>query len=603
MKNISDLKMQADSLKLPVEPCLTGITLEKLKVLEQKEDTEDISFQISSLSPLIKKKKLNEEKEVSAIVESHPPHKKKTWKDKLDISKANTLLTKLSKTLDQASISKEKVLTPFWTQQSKEISKKLWLPTKIDCVDSVLSSSTELSKSTPMGRSWFSIKKKHPQKKNSLMTSFQSSQFSLPDSMDSEVMTSKEKSNPQLKTIKIRIFPTKEEILKLQKAMDQYRWYYNATISVFYKHYGFENILDKRKYSSYEIRDIFRQYEYVEDNIDNLNFQDFIFDEERNEPTEPYWWKNDVHNRIPRGANAKFTSSINSAISNFKNGNINKFDMKYRTKKNPTDYIHFEDAGYPAFINKIKSRYWYTTKERKRVNMTFKECIDSSKKRGCEIIHEKDTGKYFIHFPVEVDWFPSTDKRNDNQVKFGVKESNRIISLDPGIRKFLVGYDPKGETVFIGEQASLLLTGLLYDIDNSTDKEEKYIMWKKVKNLISELHWKTISFLIENYDTIILPDFRVSQMIGSRKLSKITKRLMCMFSFFSFKEKLKYKCSYYNKNLIIVDESYTSKTCGNCGCLNDVKGSEVYDCIHCDSTFDRDVNGSRNIFIKNTTLR
>ena len=92
-------------------------------------------------------------------------------------------------------------------------------------------------------------------------------------------------------------------------------------------------------------------------------------------------------------------------------------------------------------------------------------------------------------------------------------------------------------------------------------------------------------------------------MIGSRKLSKITKRLMCMFSFFSFKEKLKYKCSYYNKNLIIVDESYTSKTCGNCGCLNDVKGSEVYDCIHCDSTFDRDVNGSRNIFIKNTTLR
>ena len=603
MKNISDLKMQADSLKLPVEPCLTGITLEKLKVLEQKEDTEDISFQISSLSPLIKKKKLNEEKEVSAIVESHPPHKKKTWKDKLDISKANTLLTKLSKTLDQASISKEKVLTPFWTQQSKEISKKLWLPTKIDCVDSVLSSSTELSKSTPMGRSWFSIKKKHPQKKNSLMTSFQSSQFSLPDSMDSEVMTSKEKSNPQLKTIKIRIFPTKEEILKLQKAMDQYRWYYNATISVFYKHYGFENILDKRKYSSYEIRDIFRQYEYVEDNIDNLNFQDFIFDEERNEPTEPYWWKNDVHNRIPRGANAKFTSSINSAISNFKNGNINKFDMKYRTKKNPTDYIHFEDASYPVFINKIKSRYWYTTKERKRVNMTFKECIDSSKKRGCEIIHEKDTGKYFIHFPVEVDWFPNTDKRNDNQVKFGVKESNRIISLDPGIRKFLVGYDPKGETVFIGEQASLLLTGLLYDIDNSTDKEEKYIMWKKVKNLISELHWKTISFLIENYDTIILPDFRVSQMIGSRKLSKITKRLMCMFSFFSFKEKLKYKCSYYNKNLIIVDESYTSKTCGNCGCLNDVKGSEVYDCIHCDSTFDRDVNGSRNIFIKNTTLR
>ena len=92
-------------------------------------------------------------------------------------------------------------------------------------------------------------------------------------------------------------------------------------------------------------------------------------------------------------------------------------------------------------------------------------------------------------------------------------------------------------------------------------------------------------------------------MIKSKKLSRMTKRIMCMYSFHSFKQKLTWKCSMYNKKLFIVDESYTSKTCGNCGCLNDVKGSEVYDCIHCDSTFDRDVNGSRNIFIKNTTLR
>ena len=31
--------------------------------------------------------------------------------------------------------------------------------------------------------------------------------------------------------------------------------------------------------------------------------------------------------------------------------------------------------------------------------------------------------------------------------------------------------------------------------------------------MVEELHWKTISFLLENYDVIILPDFRVSQMI------------------------------------------------------------------------------------------
>ena len=55
-----------------------------------------------------------------------------------------------------------------------------------------------------------------------------------------------------------------------------------------------------------------------------------------------------------------------------------------------------------------------------------------------------------------------------------------------------------------------------------------------VKNLVNELHWKTISFLIKNYDVILLPDFRVKQMVKGRKLAKITKRLMMMFSFYKF---------------------------------------------------------------------
>ena len=120
-----------------------------------------------------------------------------------------------------------------------------------------------------------------------------------------------------------------------------------------------------------------------------------------------------------------------------------------------------------------------------------------------------------------------------------------------------------GYSVFKGKGASLELTRLLLEIDK---KEIPYYLWKRIKNLVSELHWKTISFLIENYDTIILPDFRVSEMIRSRKLNRITKRLMCMFSF-SFKEKLKYKCDVYSKKLIIVDESYTSCTCGVCGTI------------------------------------
>ena len=122
---------------------------------------------------------------------------------------------------------------------------------------------------------------------------------------------------------------------------------------------------------------------------------------------------------------------------------------------------------------------------------------------------KKQTDKYFLHYPVDVDWFPEDDKRNDSQVKFSSK-GTRIISLDPGVRKFLVGYDPQGNSIFIGEGASVELTNLLYTIDKTDDKQYQFLLWKKVKNLVEELHWKTISFLIENYDVILLPDFRVS---------------------------------------------------------------------------------------------
>jgi len=596
--NTSDLKKQVVSLKSQLEPSLTGTIKGKSSVLELKEDIGDSSYQMSSPKTQNNQKYT---KKISATVESLLTDKKKIWKDKLSSSPINTLTTKLSRILDPVLTSKGKVLKPWWTKESKVISEKLWLPTKIDSVVSVLNSSKESSKPTPMGKSWFSIKKKLPLKKNSLMTSFQSSQFSLVDSMDSGVTPLKTKSKiVPLKTLKLRIFPTNEEQIKLHTMMDQFRWYYNSAITITYNHYGYKEIPKEKKYSSYTVRDLIRKYKYTENTIDNLTFKDFIYDENTNSIPIPEWWKGNVHSRLPRGAINKFVSSLNSALSNLKNKNIKHFKMKYRSKKSPTDYLNFEDKSYPAFIRKIKSKYWYTTKDRKRKSIPLGDI--NTQKRGIEIVYEKATNKYFLHYPVERDWLPEDDKRNDSQVKF-IPKGDRIISLDPGIRKFLVGYDPRGETVFIGEKASEKLIQLLLDIDKIEDPKIKYLKWKKAKNMVSELHWKTISFLIENYDTIILPDFRVSQMLKKKKLGRKTKRLMCMFSFYSFKEKLKWKCNTYGKKLVIVDESYTSCTCGMCGKINKTGSNEVFHCVGCGVELDRDVQGSRNILLKNITLR
>ena len=381
---------------------------------------------------------------------------------------------------------------------------------------------------------------------------------------------------------------------------DQFRWYYNATINTFYDYYGSENILNQRKYSSYTVRDLLRKYKYEEEQwTDNLIGIQFIYDEERNEIPVPEWWKGNVHNRLPRGAINKFVSSLNSAISNYKNGNIRKFNMRDRTKKNSTDYLHFEDKHFPSFIRKIKNRYWYTTRDHKRHILTLEDV--ETQNRGIEIIYDKITKHYYLHYPVDRDWFPNDDRRNDSQVALMNRDENRIISLDPGVRKFLVGYDPQGECIFIGEGANKELMHLLHEIDKTIRRKKRLKLWKKIQNMVSELHWKTIHFLIQNYDVILLPEFRVSDMVKGKKLSRSTKRMMLMYSFYKFKEKLQYKCKMYNKKLIIVDESYTSCTCTKCGVINNVKGREIYNCEICGFIGDRDVCGSRNIFIKNST--
>jgi IS605 OrfB family transposase len=397
--------------------------------------------------------------------------------------------------------------------------------------------------------------------------------------------------------------------------MEQFRWYYNATLNIIYNHYGYENICKNKLFAS-KTRDLLGKYDYVEEKHGNLLFQSFKYNEDmKGKMFVPPWWKDKTpHSRLPRGAVDKFVYSLNSAISNYKNKNTTHFKMKYRTKKSDTDYLHFEDKGFPCMIKKIKSRYWYTTRERKRKQLSFKElqCND----KGVEIIYDKVRDRYFLHYPVEIDWFPSDDKRNDSQVGFS-EGRNHIVSLDPGIRKFMVGYDPEGNCIYVGEGGNRILIEKLKHIDDlccfiedekdekqrNIMKRDKYLLWLKVKNMVSELHWKTIKYLTDNYDNILLPDFRISQMIRSNKISRSTKRMMCMYSFHSFKEKLKWKCKNKGVNLVIVDESFTSKTCGCCGFLNDTKGKETLICEECRIEIDRDASGSRNILIKNIILR
>jgi len=85
-----------------------------------------------------------------------------------------------------------------------------------------------------------------------------------------------------------------------------------------------------------------------------------------------------------------------------------------------------------------------------------------------------------------------------------------------------------------------------------------------------------------------------------RKIGSKSTRAMLTWSHYRFRERLAFKCRQQGAKLVIVDEAWTSKTCSACGIINhDLGKAKVFHCDHCSSTFDRDVNGAKNIFLKN----
>jgi putative transposase len=133
----------------------------------------------------------------------------------------------------------------------------------------------------------------------------------------------------------------------------------------------------------------------------------------------------------------------------------------------------------------------------------------------------------------------------------------------------------------------------------------------RIRNLVDELHKRLAKWLCERHKVVLLPKFESSQMVKGkglgRKLHSKTARAMLTLSHFRFRQRVLQKSrSYPSCTVAIVDEPYTSKTCGACGHLHQTLGSsKVFRCPRagCGYVSDRDVNGARNILLRYLTLR
>ena len=96
------------------------------------------------------------------------------------------------------------------------------------------------------------------------------------------------------------------------------------------------------------------------------------------------------------------------------------------------------------------------------------------------------------------------------------------------------------------------------------------------ENAINELRWKTINHFVEENDVILYGDIKSHNIVKKNENSKLNRNFNDM-KFYTFKSCLEYKMKINNKLLYLVNEAYTTKTCSNCGKINNPKASKAYE--------------------------
>lgn len=488
---------------------------------------------------------------LSDIVEFLPQNNNPLSTPKKKSSKKNIQTSISKKTLVQDLTSKGKNLKPYWNEHLQEIQSQLWLPHKIESAEQDFRSLNGSLNYTEVESSYW---KREIKPKDSIQTlSFPSlPPLSIPI-MEKEVI---------LGSRKIRIYPSKENELKLNNLLSLHRRSYNLTIEYIKN--------NKEKLDKTKIRSNIR--EQVKEEFKNRNFISVVSDE---------------------AVNSAFNTFL-SIIKKWKKKE--KAELKFKSRKTPKQHFVIQklskNGAYPTILKEI----FYT------------ESLPQESLNGMARICNHN-GRWFLVCKKEI----KVEKCENQTVQL-----NKIVSLDPGIRTFITTYSNEKCNKY-GQNLTSKLYNLFFKLDKFLSKrsllkrkELKIVVnlnvfytkkinqiRNKIKDIVESLHNNIIKDLVKTYDCIIMPSYNVSEMVSKkgRKIDCLRTRAMLSLRAFDFKQKLKWACQKFNKLFIETTEEYTSKTCSWNGFIkNNLGGNKIIKDNNI--SMDRDLNGARGIFLK-----
>lgn len=371
------------------------------------------------------------------------------------------------------------------------------------------------------------------------------------------------------KGIRVRLYPTKQQEVLINKTIGCCRFVHNQTLADCKQSYEQTQSFPSGKERSANLVPLKDEYEFLKE-VSAVALQQSIRD---------------------------FNSSLDNFFRNRNQFGFPKFKSKHRGKQSyrtpynggKADVLDNKHLKLPK-LGKVKTKRFNMPEVYKIFNIT---------------VERTNTGKYYasICIETEVKPLPKTGK----QVGFDLGLIDLLIGSDGSrIERPRFNYANKDKLAQEQRKLSKMRTKLervnanLDECKNYQKQKHKVAkLHEHIANCAKDFNHKLSRKLVEEYDFIAMENLNVSGLIKNHKLaySIADVRWSQLTSF------IQYKCQWYGKEFRQVDRFYaSSKICSECGTYHkDVVNSlsvREWTCPDCGAHHDRDVNAARNILIQ-----
>lgn len=368
------------------------------------------------------------------------------------------------------------------------------------------------------------------------------------------------------KGIKVRLYPTDEQKVLIDKTIGRVRFVYNQTLADCKQSYEQSKHFPSQNDRIKNLVPLKEKYEFLKE-VDSHALQQSVRD---------------------------FNSALNNFFKNRNHFGFPKFKSKHHSKQSYR--TTYNERNAKVLDNRhiklpklgiIKTKHFDIPKAYKIFNIT---------------VEKTSTNKYYASICIETEVLPLP--KTGKQVGFDLGLMDLLIGSD-GTRFERPKFDYLNKDKLAKEQRKLskMRTKLkkanlnLDECKNYQKQKHKVAkLYEHIANSAKDFNHKLSRKLVEEYDFIAMEDLNVSGMLKNRKLAYSVSdvRWTQLLNF------IQYKCNWYGKEFKQVDRFYaSSKICSCCGTYHkDIVNSLLireWTCPDCGARHNRDVNAAKNI--------